>query len=68
MAEYREAQSVYSLCSFDSGVFVPTVELIDADSDEEAVALASSRRRASRPELWHHHRLVADIPAARWIG
>ena len=55
-------QRVYSLCSFDSDLVVPNVELIDADSDEEALALARLRRFAMRRELWDRHRLVARIP------
>lgn len=54
---------VYSLCLFSPGEVVPTVELIDAATDAEAIAVAGSNRQFKRRELWDRHRLVAVIPA-----
>jgi len=53
---------VYSLCSFDRHLVVPTVELIDAQTDADAVFVARSRKLTMRRELWDRHRLVASIP------
>jgi len=52
---------VYSLCSFDPGSVVPTVELIDAETDADAVTVARSRKITMQREIWDHHRLVATI-------
>ena len=59
-----EGPRVYSLCSFDPGLVVPEIELIDANNDEDALAQARCRRFSMRRELWDRHRLVATIPAA----
>ena len=63
-AAVRESPRVYSLCSFDAELIVPVVELIDAESDEHAIALARSRGFRTRREVWDHHRLVAALPPA----
>lgn len=54
---------VYSICSFGPQMVVPDVELIDAESDEDAITLARSRRFGMRREIWDRHRLVATVPA-----
>lgn len=61
----RQLPRVYCICSFQGGAVVPTVELIDAETDEEAVGVARRRNLAATRELWDHHRLVARIPALR---
>jgi hypothetical protein len=63
-AAVRHSLRVYSLCSFDPEQVVPVVELIDAESDEHAIALARSRGFRMRREIWDHHRLVAALPPA----
>ena len=60
-ASADEEVRVYCLCFFDPGSVVPAVELLDAGSDVEAVALARNRRPAAAKELWDHHRLVARM-------
>ena len=62
MASNQRLSRVYSLCSFDPGLVVPEVELIDAETDEEAVGLARRRKHRMRRELWDHRRLVVTIP------
>jgi len=52
---------LYSLCYFEADAVVPTVELLDAKSDAEAVAMATGRQLWSTREVWNHHRLVARI-------
>ena len=63
MSKERQALRFYSLCSFDIGLVVPEVELIGADTDEDALALARCRSFSTTRELWDCHRLVATIPA-----
>lgn len=64
MPNDQHPPQLYSLCCFAPGQVVPEVELIDADTDDEAVILASRRKFAMRRELWERHRLVAHIPAS----
>ena len=59
----RQSSRVYFLCSFDIDALVPRVEFIDAETDQDAVAMARRRMFTTRRELWDHHRLVANIPA-----
>jgi hypothetical protein len=54
---------VYSLCLFNTGEVVPTVALIDAATDAEAIAIGSASQQFKRREIWDRHRLVAVIPA-----
>jgi hypothetical protein len=56
---------VYTLCLFDPGRLVPRVQLLDAATDEDAIAEANSMSPGTRRELWHRHRLVASIRSAR---
>ena len=56
------AHRVYTLCSFDGGLIVPKVQLIDAATDDEAVARARGTNMWNLRELWDRHRLVAVIP------
>jgi hypothetical protein len=52
---------VYSVCFFDRDFVVPDVLLIDAASDEEALAEARLRRQFTTREVWNRHRLVGVI-------
>jgi hypothetical protein len=56
-----EARRIYTLCSFDRGLVVPKVQLIDAVTDDEAVAFARGSDLCSLREVWDRHRLVAVI-------
>ena len=55
MADYR----LYCLDSKDR--IAAAAEWIEASTDEEAVALAQSKKLRFRSELWDGHRLVARI-------
>lgn len=61
----RQVPRVYCICSFQGGALVPTVELIDAETDDEAVDVAHRRDLLTTREVWDHHRLVARIPPLR---
>ena len=61
----RQLPRVYCICSFQGGAVVPTVELIDAETDEEAVGIARRRNLVATREIWERHRLIARIPALR---
>jgi hypothetical protein len=56
---------VYCLCFFERQIVVPEVVLIDAATDDQAVAEARLRRSLTTREVWDRHRLVAVIPASR---
>lgn len=59
---WRQARTrVYTLCSFEPNLIVPDVQLIEAVTDEEAVACAGARDLCSLKELWDDRRLVAVI-------
>ena len=60
----RDQLRVYSLCLFTPGGISPTVQLIDATTDAEAIAVARGNQQFKRREVWDHHRLVAVIPPA----
>ena len=62
VASNQPLSRVYSLCFFHGDLVVPAVELIDAETDEEAMALARRRQFSTRRELWDRHRLVAELP------
>ena len=55
---------LYTLCAFGSDFAVPWATLLEADSDDDAIAMARSMNRFSERELWDGHRLVAVIPPA----
>lgn len=52
---------VYTVCFFDPGQFVPRVKLLDALTDEEAIAEARTMNPWTKRELWERHRFVATI-------
>jgi hypothetical protein len=52
----------YSLRSFAPGLRTPWLDLIEARSDEEAIAVAKKTNTGLPRELWDRHRLVAAIP------
>jgi hypothetical protein len=56
---------VYTLCFFDIERALSRVQMLDALTDEEAVAFASSTQIFQRREVWDHHRLVATLPPTR---
>jgi hypothetical protein len=62
VAPASDTARVYSICFFDRGLVVPRVQLLEADTDEEAISAAQSMNRVLAWELWDRHRLVAAIP------
>ena len=48
-----------------AGNKITGAEWIAADTDEQAVAFARTKRISVRCELWDRNRLVAEIPAPR---
>jgi hypothetical protein len=62
----REAESrapnLYCVCYFEPHWVVPEVDLVDAETDDEAISVARNRRMFMMREVWEHHRLVAVIP------
>ena len=63
-ASAKETTRLYTLCVFGSDFAVPWATLLDAESDDDAIAMARSMNRFSERELWDGHRLVAVIPPA----
>lgn len=52
---------IYSLCFFGRDEVVPTVELIEALDDYDAMLIAKSKRPSLVREVWDRHRLVARL-------
>jgi hypothetical protein len=50
---------LYTLCLFPRGAVVPTVTLIEASSDKQAIELANRANPTIEREIWDRHRLVA---------
>ena len=50
-------------CLDGAGKISHPPEYIDAQSDDEAVALLQAQRRPVRCEIWEHKRLVSRVPA-----
>lgn len=63
--EAAERTRVYCVCLFPTDAVVPTVKLVEAVSDAEAVQLANVIYPSGEREVWHHHRLVAHMTAPR---
>jgi hypothetical protein len=61
-AEALSLGRVYAACCFDTGLVVPRVKLLEANTDAEAITELCSSDRRTRRELWDGYRLVAAIP------
>ena len=57
-----ESGRLYTACFFEHEAIVPWVQLLAAESDEEAIAELRSSHVFMTRELWDRHRLVALIP------
>jgi hypothetical protein len=57
----KAAPRLYTVLVFDDLVPAPWVVLVEADNDTKAIAIARSLHPTKRRELWHRHRLVAEI-------
>ena len=58
-------QPRYRVYSLDGVCKIVSAEWIDADSDEEAIAIVHRACHGTLYELWEGHRLVARIEASR---
>ena len=54
-------RKTYRLCTFDGVRMVLSADLIEATSDEEALAKARAADFGSKAELWEGRRLVAAL-------
>ena len=52
---------VYSLCFFKRDDIVPSVELIEAFDDTDAIHIALGKRPSLVREIWERHRFVARL-------
>jgi hypothetical protein len=57
---------VYCVCLFPRGAVVPTVKLLEAASDAEAIQLAFCISPSGEREVWDRHRLVARLAPVRF--
>ena len=55
----------YRIYCFDAAHRVLTADLIDAASDEEAIARAEAKGFGSKCEIWGGRRLVAELDDRR---
>ena len=53
----------YRVCLYDEQLKTLSAELIQAASDEEAVARARATAPGAKGEVWHGSRLVAQLGA-----
>jgi hypothetical protein len=59
---HEESVTTYRLyCFSELTGRVTAAEEIEADSDEEALALVRARKMPVKCELWHRDRLVAEL-------
>jgi hypothetical protein len=56
-----DAERLYTACFFNRGAVVPQVQLLAANTDEEAIADLRSSHIFTTRELRDRHRLVAVI-------
>jgi hypothetical protein len=59
---------VYNLCFFDRDQPQPSVELIEAFDDAEAIGIALGKRPSLSREVWDRHRLVARLGIGDYAG
>lgn len=57
----------YRVYHYD-GSMTLTGDLVDARSDDEAIALAQANARGSKCEIWDGQRLVSQFPAEQRAG
>ena len=58
----------YRVYCYDSAHHVVTADIIEATSDEEAIAKAEAAGFGSRCEIWDDRRLVAQLNDQRSTG
>ena len=68
MSPVSEPQTVYRVYCYDGSNMTLTGDLIQAASDEEAIAKAEARGFGSKCEIWQGTRLVAELEGERRLG
>ena len=58
-------QNIYRVYCYDSVRDIVSSDLIEAGSDEEAIALAETAGFGTKCEIWEGDRLVAKLEARR---
>jgi hypothetical protein len=58
-------KKTYRICCYDAANRILTAELVDAASDEAAVAMADATCAGQMAEIWQGRRLVAQLEAER---
>ncbi|HEX5238053.1 MAG TPA: hypothetical protein VFW39_06275 [Sphingomicrobium sp.] len=60
-----QPSKTYRIVCFDGALTVVTAELIEAESDEQAIAHARAAGFGDRCEIWDGNRLVAQLEGER---
>ena len=68
MSPISEPPTVYRVYCYDGSKMTLTGDLIQASSDEDAIAKAEARGFGSRCEIWDGNRLVAELQGERRLG
>ena len=64
-APEKPPQSTYRVVCYDAGNRLVTADLIEAASDEEAIAKSEAAGFGTKCEIWHGDRLVARLEGER---
>ena len=68
MSPAPQPPTVYRVYCYDGSNMTLTGDLIQAASDEEAIAKAEARAFGSKCEIWQGTRLVAELQGERRLG
>ena len=68
MSPISEPPIDYRVYCYDGSKMKLTGDLIQASSDEDAIAKAEARAFGSRCEIWDGNRLVAELQGERRLG
>ncbi len=60
-----DPDNIYRVICFDADRKIVTSDLIEADSDEQAIAMAEAAGFGTKCEVWQGQRLVAQLEADR---
>lgn len=64
----KPPQSTYRVVCYDAGNKLVTADLIEAASDEDAIATAQAAGYGTKCEVWHGNRLVAQLEGERRLA
>jgi hypothetical protein len=64
----KSRSHVYNLCFFSRDQRLPSIELIEALDDDEAIVIARGKRPFLAREVWDRHRLVARLGIGEYAG